>query len=459
MSDPDKRRPEHPSRTSREAREGAGPRAKAEAASSEKTTDAADVTRDLSPGNGGVDEGTETAPLGETHGGAHAEPTDKRIPSDLPTIPGYVTEKLIASGGMGFVIRARDEVLQRKVAIKLPLRSSMEDRKHRSRFFREARAAAGLQHPNICPIFDVGETEDRPYLVMGYIDGLRIDQWVESSQPNARQIADVVARLAEAVHYAHQHDVLHRDIKPSNVMLDHEREQPFLMDFGLAKETTSKDSIETQDGQVLGTPSFMAPEQARGKIDEIGPATDTYSLGALLYALLCGRPPFSGSLTSVLMQVQSDEPPSVRSLVPQVHRDLETICQKAMAKEAPNPESLERAKKLSQLRELVIGGCSLEELPAWPRPLQLLTIGWAHIPLQPQWLDAFRQAAPNRLRLVSGAKLTDASWDALESADYVRRLDLVDLDVDAERLAQLRAKRPELIIHISPPPKQAASKE
>jgi WD40 repeat protein/tRNA A-37 threonylcarbamoyl transferase component Bud32/tetratricopeptide (TPR) repeat protein len=250
----------------------------------------------------------------------------------LPSIPDYDVLQLLGRGGMGVVLKARHRTLGRCVAIKLPLRQRLADESDRQRFLREARTAANLRHPNICPIYEVGECDGGPYLVMGYIQGQTLSEWSRRHNPSARQSAEIIAQVARAVAYAHQHGVIHRDIKPANVMIDSESGQPVLMDFGLAKELTDQADM-TQTGQVLGTPAYMAPEQAAGRVSEVGPRSDIYALGATLYGQLCGRPPFVGHPGEVLSQVQSAEPVLPRHLVPRLHRDVETICLKAMAKD------------------------------------------------------------------------------------------------------------------------------
>ncbi len=251
----------------------------------------------------------------------------------LPTIPGYDVQRFVARGGMGVVLAAHHLALDRKVAIKLPLPHQVATPEDRERFLREGRAAAQLRNANICPIHDVGEVDGRPYISMAYIEGQTLKEWANTKSPNARQAAEMVALLARAVYYAHEHGVVHRDLKPSNAMVDAETNQPVLMDFGLAKQLTDDAAGMTHTGQVMGTPAYMAPEQAAGRHDEIGTLSDVYSLGAILYELLCGRPPFQGSVGSVLKQVQSEEPATPRQLALRVHRDLETICLKALRKE------------------------------------------------------------------------------------------------------------------------------
>ena len=253
--------------------------------------------------------------------------------SGMPEIPGHELIKRIGSGAMGQVFQARHTVLDREVAIKLPLSGRWAHEKDRERFLREARATAKLRHPNICPVYEVGEVAGRPYISMALIKGQTLAQWARPRSLNARQSAEMVAKLSEAVAFAHDHGVMHRDIKPSNVMVDSETAQPVLMDFGLAKEFTRQGSQLTMEGQVMGTPAYMAPEQAAGETKTVGPCSDVYALGAVLYYLLCGRSPFEGSGGDVIRRVQTDEPPAPRKFAVHTHRDLETICLKAMAKE------------------------------------------------------------------------------------------------------------------------------
>ncbi len=249
-----------------------------------------------------------------------------------PQIPGYAELKFIARGGMGFVLKARHLALDRLVAIKMPLARYITSDEDRERFLREARNTARLRHPQICAIHEVGEAAGRPYIVMDFIRGETLRDWATRRTPAARQVSEIMAILARAVGYAHEQGVIHRDLKPGNVMIDEDSGEPILMDFGLAKEI-SDDSQLTQSGQVMGTPDYMAPEQAAGHADKVGPLSDVYSLGAILYAVLCQRPPFSGTLGEVLRQVQTDEPVPPRKINLRIHRDLETVCLKALAKD------------------------------------------------------------------------------------------------------------------------------
>ncbi len=258
-----------------------------------------------------------------------AEPGQK---AKLPEIAGYEVLELLGRGGMGIVVKARHLVLNRFEAIKIPLPHVLADPSDRERFLREARAAARLRHQHICPIHEVGETNGLPYIAMGYIEGETLQTLAQVHRPTARRAAEIVATIARAAGYAHEQGVIHRDIKPTNVTMDAAHDEPVLMDFGLAKELSDKSSLLSQSGQVIGTPSYMSPEQAAGELERVGPHSDVYSLGAVLYHLLCGRPPFEGPVSDVLRHVISEDPAPVRRWVPRIHRDLETICLKALAK-------------------------------------------------------------------------------------------------------------------------------
>lgn len=240
----------------------------------------------------------------------------------------------IARGGMGVVYKARQGKLKRVVALKMILAGKLADERDVLRFEREARAAAKLAHPNIVAVHEVGEHEGQHFFSMDFVDGPSLAAAIRDEPLCARGAAELVKSVAEAIHAAHVQGTVHRDLKPGNVLLDAEGE-PHVTDFGLAKvlEGGEESSDLTTSGQILGTPSYMSPEQAEGKHDLVGPASDVYSLGAILYACLVGRPPFvAESPMDTLLQVIRDEPVPPRMLNSRIPRDLETICLKALQK-------------------------------------------------------------------------------------------------------------------------------
>jgi serine/threonine protein kinase len=207
----------------------------------------------------------------------------------------------------------------------------MRDPQVVKRFINEAKAAARLQHPHIVPVFDAGKDGQRYYIASAFIEGETLDTAIGKRKLEFRETARIVMQLAESLAYAHQQGIVHRDVKPDNVMLDNNGE-PHLMDFGLARLETSDEKL-TQDGALMGTPAYMSPEQARGDVDDVSPASDQYGLGATLYEMLCGEVPFSGPPEIVIFNVTQTEPPALRVVKPAIPCDLETICQIAMAKE------------------------------------------------------------------------------------------------------------------------------
>ncbi len=238
----------------------------------------------------------------------------------------------LGRGGMGVVFKARQQSLNRLVAVKMILAGRLASPQDVKRFRAEAEAAAALDHPGIIPIYEVDEVGGQHFFSMAYVEGENLAAHVRMTPMLPRLAAEVIGKLAEAVEYAHQRGIIHRDLKPGNVLMDASG-QPRITDFGLAKRVTPGDSASSS-GDVCGTVSYMPPEQAEGKADKLGPPTDVYALGATLYCLLTGRPPFqSANPLDTLLQVVQQEPVPPRQLNGSIPVDLETICLKCLQKE------------------------------------------------------------------------------------------------------------------------------
>jgi WD40 repeat protein/tetratricopeptide (TPR) repeat protein/tRNA A-37 threonylcarbamoyl transferase component Bud32 len=256
-----------------------------------------------------------------------------RIPhSALNRFGDYELLEEIARGGMGVVYKARQISLNRTVAVKMILTGQLASPADVQRFRAEAESAARLQHSGIVAIHEIGQHNSQHYFSMDYVEGQNLAEFVGQKPLPPKQAAKYLKTIAEAIHYAHEHGILHRDLKPSNILID-QAGQPRVTDFGLAKQMKG-DSDLTLSGQVLGSPNFMPPEQAAGKRGQIGPHSDVYALGAILFYMLAARPPFAAeSMTETLQLVINNEPPSPRLLNPSVPRDIETICLKCLSKE------------------------------------------------------------------------------------------------------------------------------
>jgi tetratricopeptide (TPR) repeat protein len=240
--------------------------------------------------------------------------------------------QVLGQGAFGTVYKARDSSLDRVVALKLPRAGNLPPGgPQRDRFLREARSAAQLRHPSIVSVHEVGEHDGQPFLVSDFIDGVTLADLLSAKRPTPAEAARLCADVAEALHFAHERGVVHRDVKPSNVMVGPDG-RPLVMDFGMAKRDAGEATM-TLEGQVLGTPAYMAPEQARGEAHAVDGRADVYSVGVVLYQLLTGELPFRGTVRMLLHQVLYDEPKPPRKLNDAVPRDLETVCLKAMAKE------------------------------------------------------------------------------------------------------------------------------
>src|SRR5947208_256648 len=273
-------------------------------------------------------------PAANVEANAAAAPHSKkaaRAVELLGELGDYELLEEIGRGGQGVVFRARQKSLNRTVALKVISLGQWASKAHLKRFRLEAEAAAHLEHPGIVPIHEVGERDGQCYFSMKFVEGGQLDEVVRRAPMSIRQGAELIAKVAHTVHYANEHGILHRDIKPGNILLDAKGE-PHLTDFGLARLVESESSV-TQTLDVLGTPSYMAPEQAAGNNTQLTSATDVYGLGAVFYQLLTGQPPFAGGTTYETIKLLLDtEPRQPRLLNPKIDRDLSTICLKCLEK-------------------------------------------------------------------------------------------------------------------------------
>ncbi len=264
-------------------------------------------------------------------------PDGRRPPGPVPELPhpfgDYELLEEVGRGGMGVVYKARDQRLGRTVALKVVLRGDEATPEQLGRFRAEARAAGQLDHPNLVPVFDAGEADGLPFFVMKYVDGSTLSTLLADGPLPPRDAARLLIPICRAVAFAHEKGFLHRDLKPSNVLID-ARGQPYVTDFGLVKEVSGNGDHLTNTGVLLGTPAYMAPEQAFGTPRGLTPASDVYSLGVILYEMLTGRPPFRAATgADTLLLVREQEPVAPGSLNPRVPGDLELICLKCLQKQ------------------------------------------------------------------------------------------------------------------------------
>ncbi len=254
--------------------------------------------------------------------------TDRQV-----RLPKFISHfkilSVIGQGAFGTAYKAEDTRLGRNVAIKVPRAGSFATPNDEFRFVREARNAAQLRHPNIVQVHEIANDNGMPFLVSDLIEGITLSDLISGRRLTFRESAEMMVTIADAVEFAHANHVIHRDLKPSNILLD-ANNKPFVCDFGLARQTEGEFTV-TLEGEILGTPAYMSPEQAAGK--DIDVRTDVYSLGVILYRLVCGELPFRGSQRMMIHQVLHDDPKAPRRLDERVPRDLDTIILKAMAKE------------------------------------------------------------------------------------------------------------------------------
>jgi serine/threonine protein kinase len=286
----------------------------------------------------------------------------------------YILQKRLGLGGMGSVYLALDTQLDRAIALKIPRFGVYSSAEQKERFLREARAAGALRHPNLCTVYDVGQIEGVAYLTMSYIRGKLLSEVLRHER--RRPILDsvrLVGQMAVAMDEAHRHGIIHRDLKPANIMID-DRGQPMIMDFGLARRDSDLGGVRlTQCGLPLGTPAYMSPEQVNGDIDAMGAACDIYSLGVILYEMLAGRLPFQGAVAILLAQITSAPPAPPSRFRPELDRELDLICLKALAKAPterfPSMEVFARALEMysqrseTQLAERPVSSSDSSERP------------------------------------------------------------------------------------------------
>src|SRR5262245_31997731 len=310
------------------------------------------------------------------------DPTSSDVPDNLG-IPAqfgapsalrfgdYLLEEEVAHGGMGVIYRAKQLSLGRTVAVKMLLLGRYSSAESIDRFRREANSAASLQHPNIVAIYEVGEWEGQHFFSMEFVDGPSLGAISRQGPLNPRRAAEYARAIAEAIDYAHTQGVLHRDLKPSNVLID-PFDQVRITDFGLAKKLDGSSDL-TLTGQMIGSPNYLSPEQAAGRNAQVGPASDVYAIGALLYELLTGRPPFMAeSLVETLVRIQTADPVSLRALNSRIPADLETICLKCLQKQSDSRYG--SAKSLAEdLARFLVG----QPVHARPATRLVRTLRWA----------------------------------------------------------------------------------
>ena len=289
---------------------------------------------------------------------------------ELAVFPGYEVLSVLGRGAMGVVYKARQIGLDRIVALKVLPQGGQSDKEALQRFRTEARAMAQLHHPNIVQIFDIGEQDSLPYFSLEFVEGGSLAQKLRGLPQPPRQAVQTVEILARAIAVAHERGIIHRDLKPANVLLTISG-QPKITDFGLAKLLGEKNR-HTMHGAILGTPSYMAPEQACGNMKAICPATDIFSLGAILYEMLTGRPPFQGATVfDTMQQLMRDRPRPLRALRPELPNDLDRVVLKCLEKTPADRYPL-AGELADDLRRFLSG----QEVLARPKGILQRSLNW-----------------------------------------------------------------------------------
>jgi serine/threonine-protein kinase len=292
--------------------------------------------------------------------------TTSYTPGAVRTMGHFELLASVGGGHFGTVWKARDTKLDRIVAVKIPRRGQITG-PEAEQFIREARAAAQVKNPGVVSVHEVGREGDTLYIVSDFIDGCSLKDWLSSRLLTPKEAAELCVKIADALQAAHEAGVIHRDLKPGNVMIDMAGE-PHLTDFGLAKREAGEITM-TIDGQVLGTPAYMSPEQARGEAHKADRRSDVYSLGVILFELLTGEIPFRGSQRMMIVQILQDDPPSLRKLQSRIPRDLETICLKCLEKEPA--KRYQTSKEIAEELRRFLGGEAIQA-----RPIGWVTHAW-----------------------------------------------------------------------------------
>ena len=339
----------------------------------------------------------------------------------------YELIELAGKGAFGCVYRARDPKLEREVALKLPRSNQFLTPEQVERFLREYRNAAQLDHPGIVRVFDAGREKSVPYIVSEFVEGEPLSDQMVERDFDFREAAQIVASIATAVAHAHQRGVIHRDLKPSNVMLvDNDQQlQPRVMDFGLARREKS-DVTVTIEGQAIGTPAYMSPEQARGDLSAVGVRSDVYSIGVILYKLLCGEVPFRGNVSKLIQQVINDDPPPPSRFRQRIPRDLETICLKAINRDPS--------------QRYADGKAFGEDIQRWLDGKPILARPIGPLGRTYRWCQRHPTVAALlttlTLTIVAGVSGIAIQWQAAESARRASEADLSDALESVDRVLE-----------------------